>query len=82
MEWAIPQLQRDLIKMGLGDNADIILKYDNESAIKELARVLGECRKGRTVPEKPRMRNSQSNGFIERAVQEVEGLVRTLKLGL
>ena len=52
--------------------------------LKQLAREIGQARQegSQTVPERPPVGDSQSNGVIERAVGLVAGQVRTLKAAL
>ena len=61
----------------LGHNR-VTLRCDNEAAIEALAREIVQARQegSQTVPERPPVGESQSNGIIERAV------VRTLKAAL
>ena len=44
--------------------------------------VVPEKNTGRTIQEAPPVRSSGSNGVIERAIQAIEGQIRTLKLAL
>ena len=63
-------------------HSKIVLKNDQEPAIVDLHNaVAAKCKeKGIDVdPENSPVEESQSNGVIERAVQDVEGMVRTLK---
>ena len=62
----------------------VTLRRDNEPPIEALARQIAQARQegGQTVPERPPVRESQSNGVIERAVGLVAGQVRTLKAAL
>ena len=90
-----------LKEIGL-ENADVVLKSDQENSIMDvlnnLARrrsadsklesfegpgvLTGGPRQGRAIPEASPTGSSGSNGVIERAVQAIEGQVRTLKLAL
>ena len=67
----------------LGHNK-VTLRCDNEQAIEALAREIAQARQesSQTVPEKPPVGDSQSNGVIERAVGLVAGQARTLKAAL
>ena len=62
----------------------VTLRCDNEPAIEALASEIGQaCQESsQTVPERPPMGESQSNGIIERAVGLVAGQARTLKAAL
>ena len=69
------------------DNGDselnIIVKTDQEPAIEALVKEIVVMRKeGRSIVEEAPKKSWGSNGVVERAVQEVEGIVRTLFLGL
>ena len=68
----------------LGDSkARVIVKTDQEPAIKTLVKDLVEAREeGRTVVEESPVRSSGSNGRAERAVQALEGHIRVLLLAL
>ena len=60
------------------------LRCDNEPAIEALARDIAEAPQegNQTVPERPPVGVSQSNGIIERTVGLVVGKARTLKSAL
>ena len=66
----------------LGHNR-VTLRCDNEPAIEALAREIGQARQegSQTVPERPPVGESQSNGIIERTVG-VAGQAKTLKAAL
>ena len=67
----------------LGHNR-VTLRCDNEPAIEALAREIAQACQGesQTVPERPPVGESQSNGIIERAVGFVARQARTLKASL
>ena len=67
----------------LGHNR-VTLRCDNEPAIEAVAREIEQARQegGQTVPERPPVGESQSNGIIERAVVLAAGHARTLKAAL
>ena len=84
-----------LKEIGL-ENADIVMKSDQENAITDLLNVISKRRAAaskmegvtlggaapptaRTIHEQSPVADSQSNGFIERAIQDIEGHVRTIK---
>merc|ERR1711940_242046 len=81
LEWVGQQLSRDVLKCGYYGR--VILRGDGEHALqdvfKDVARLRGLAP---TVLENSAVGESKSNGFAERAVQSVEGMVRTLKLDL
>ena len=68
----------------LGDRGSrIMVKIDQEPAIKTWARDLCEAREdGRTILEESPKKSSGSNGRAERAVQTLEGQIRVLLLSL
>ena len=62
---------------------DIIIKSDQENSAKFLIKEIQETRlEGRTIPEESPVGSSGSNGVVERGVQEIEGEIRALFLGL
>ena len=78
-EWAIKRIIQDIEELG---RSQIILKTDGEPAIKAVQARLINLRTAQTVPRNPPAYNPQSNGPCEKAVQDVTGQLRTLKLGL
>ena len=62
----------------------VTFRCDNEPAIEAPAREIAQARQegSQTVPERPPVGESQSNGIIERAVGLVDGQARTLKAAL
>ena len=63
-------------------HSKIVLKNDQEPAIVDLHNAITSRCKDKNIdviPENSPVDESQSNGVIERAVQDVEGMVRTLK---
>ena len=62
---------------------DILVKTDQEPAIQYLIKELVEARAdGKTVVEESPVKSSGSNGVAERGVQEIEGEIRALFIGL
>ena len=81
VDMAAERLVKDMEEMGLNDKA--MLKSDQEPALLDLVNAMVKKRKHAvTLKEKAKARDSQSNGYAERAVQSVEGMTRTLKLNL
>ena len=62
----------------------VTLRCDDEPAIEALAREIEQARQegSQTVPERPPVGESQSNGIIERAMELVASQARTLKAAL
>ena len=60
----------------------MVLKCDNESSLVALCRAVKEDWEGDVVPENMPRHESRSNGEVERAIQSVSGLARTLKESL
>ncbi len=78
-EWVIRKMIKDFEEM---DRAHMILKTDGEPAIVAVQNRLQALRPGRTVPRNPPAYNPQSNGPCEKAVQDVTGQLRKVKLAL
>ena len=73
-----------IIEVGC-EHADVILKSDQEDAIKALLREVGRQHAaggGKVLPEDSPVGSSGSNGVAERAVQSVEGQIRVLRAAL
>ena len=80
--WVVEQILEDMQTVGLS-NERIILKTDQEPSITELQRSIVEARAGHgTAIENSRVGDSNSNGRVERAIQDFKGLVRTLRSAL
>ena len=65
----------------LGHNK-VVLRSDQEPAIFDLIAGVFEARQDPTIPHNSPVGESQSNGFVERAVRTVKDQVRTLRLAL
>ena len=73
----------DFIEENGDGNKDVIVKTDQESSAKYLIKdIVSERSEGKTMIEESPVRSSGSNGIVERAVQEIEGRIRSLFLGL
>ena len=84
-----------LTEIGL-EGADVVFKSDQENSIKDVLNNIAQRRSAaskleaadevvsvtRTIHESSPVGSSQSNGFIERAIQDEEGHIRTIKLDL
>ena len=81
IDWLGEKLVQDFLRFGIRDT--VISKSDQEPAIvdvlNEIARMRGE---GRTIIEHSPVADSQANGFVERAIQIVEKILRTHLLAL
>ena len=85
--WAFKQGERDLIKWGI--RGGFTLRSDQEDALKDYAAELVRSRihampsgseaKHRFFDESSPVAESQTNGFIEIGVKNLEGMVRTIK---
>ena len=78
-EWTIKKIVQDISDMG---RTSIVLKTDGEPAMISLQKAIQNVRKSQTIPENPPAYNPQSNGACEKAVQDVDGQLRKLKLAL
>ena len=77
--WVIERLVEDIDDLG---HTEILLKGDGEPS---LIRVMEEIKKRRThatIVVNPPAYDPQSNGCIEKAVDQFTGQLRTLKIGL
>ena len=81
-QWMVEQIVDDMQTIGLYDER-IVLKSDQEASITDLQRAIVEARKGQgTALENSRVGDSNSNGRVERAIQDLKGLIRTLRSAL
>ncbi len=81
-QWMIDQIVEDIETVGLTEER-IILKADQEAAITDLQHGVVKARAAHgTALEQSRVGDSNSNGKVERAVQDVKGLIRTLRSAL
>ena len=80
--WLSEQIIDDLETVGLA-NERIVIKADQEVAITDLQRSVARLRKDYgSALEQSRVGDSNSNGRIESAIQDLKGLIRTLKASL
>ena len=77
-EFPIRRLLSFIKELG-AEGAAIVLKSDQEPAIVDLMNGVTKRRQAKIVLEHSPVYSSQSNGVAERAVQSVEGQVRTMK---
>ena len=59
-----------------------MLKVDKEPSIVALQQRISEAWTGEVITENSPVGSSQSNGVVEKAVQETEGQIRTVKIAL
>ena len=78
-EWLMKKIAKDIEELG---RRDITLKTDGEPAMIAVQSKIQELRPGKTIPRNPPAYNPQSNGPCEKAVQDVTGHLRCLKIGL
>ena len=75
----IEQIADDIATVGLSQER-IIVKSDQEVSITDVQNALVKVRAGfGTAVENSRVGDSNSNGRIERAIQDIKGLIRTLR---
>ena len=80
--WVAEQMVDDLETVGLA-NERIIIKADQEAAITDLQKTVAKLRKDHgSALEQSRVGDSNSNGRVERAIQDLKGFVRTLRAAL
>ena len=84
-EWLPGMIRADMSMCGM-DNSMLIVKSDQEPAIKELQEEIARQRRQGgsvgTILENSRVGDSSSNGRTERSIQELGGMLRTLKFAL
>ena len=78
-QWVVTQFIRDLYNWG---RRDICLKTDGEPGMIALQTAVADARASRTVPRNPPAYNPQSDGSIEKALQDVAGQMQRLTLAL
>ena len=81
-QWVAEQIAEDLETIGITEER-LILKADQEPSITELQRNVAKVRAGHgTAIEQSRVGDSNSNGRVERAIQDFKGLTRTMRSAL
>ena len=79
-EWVVEQLVKDIDGLG---HADLILKTDGEPALVAVQEAIKRRRTAHgTIPQHPPAYDPQSNGAIEKTVDDFMGQMRALKIGL
>ena len=81
--WVVHQVCEDLETVGLRDDR-VIAKSDQEPSIIDVAKEIARNREGRfgTAIDNSAVGDSDSNGTIERAIQDVQGQCRTMRSAL
>ena len=81
LDWLIQDMVNELKSWGHsgGSGGHVILKCDNENAVKALRDAVGRLLGGRVIPENPPKGESQANGMVEQTVSTVRGFVKVLK---
>ena len=77
--WVVDQVKDDIDAMG---HTAIVLKTDGEPAIVQVQQRIKELRVHETIHQHPPAYDPQSNGAVERAVQEFMNTMRAMKLSL
>ena len=81
-EWICRRLMAWLREIGL-ESVDIIVKSDNEPALTSLIASWSTMRAmmsgSRMIIENSPVGSSESNGTVERAIQSVQGMIRTIR---
>ena len=72
----VDQVVEDINKLG---RTKVILKTDQEPAIRDVQRAVRDRRKHEAILENSPVGESQSNGIVERCIQTVVAQVRTMK---
>ena len=75
--WTVRRTLAFIKEIGL-EGSTIVLKSDQEPAIVSLVGEIARRREAKTFPEHSPVSSSQSNGYIERAVQSVSNQVRVM----
>ena len=81
VEWVVKALCQDLEVWGYG-GCRIAIKSDQENAIKSLREAIALRRSAPTAIIESPVRESKSNGQVEKAIQRWQGQYRTLRLSL
>ncbi len=76
--WPVNIVINDLYDMGYA-GCKVGIKTDQENAIKDLQKGIGEARTAETVPIHSVTGDSKSNGAVENAAKRLAGQVRTMK---
>lgn len=77
LEWVARRVLALVKEIGL-EGAPMVAKTDQEPAIFSLVGEISKRRSAKTFPEHSPGASSQSNGYIERAIQSVSGQIRVM----
>lgn len=77
VEWCARRVLAFIKEIGL-EGSDIVLKSDQEPAIVSLMAEIAARRKAKTIQEHSPVASSQSNGYVEGAIQSVFGQARVM----
>ena len=82
-DWLIEQVLEDLETVGLR-NDRVVLKSDQENAMQDVMREVQKQRQADfgTALDTSRVGDSDSNGTIEAAIQQFEGMARTIRFSM
>ena len=75
----VDKLVEDMAILG---HTKMIIKTDGEPALVSVMKAIQEKRTHPTLPKHPPAYDPQSNGAIEKAVDDVMAQIRALKIGL
>ena len=78
-EWVVDKIMEDLATLG---HTKLIMKTDGEPALVKVMEAVQGKREHQTIPKHPPAYDPQANGVIEKAVDDVMGQIRALKIGL
>ena len=77
--WAVQRILDDIRMFG---HTDVIMKGDGELALVQVQREIVDKRSAGSVHQNPPAYDPQSNGAVERCVQEFMNQMRAMKIGL
>ena len=79
--WLIPAMLQDLEEAGYG-HCRLCVRSDQENIIKSIKKGMIDQRTGETVPQESPVKESKCNGKMEKAIQNLEGQMRTLRCAI
>ena len=81
IDWVVKAVCRDLEVWGYG-GCRIAVKSDQEPAIRSLREAISQRRNAPTAIIESPVRESKSNGQVEKAIQRLQGQFRTMRLSM